>query len=189
MESAPDDRLLHPLWVEAAGIVQSDHDVDVRLEARGLAVAEMADVTFAERLSAVVADSQMSVVTRDGDHFSGIVIHADKDCVVLRAPHPLMIPAGAIAAVSSLPRVLHEESTTTPRAQSATWRSILRESLGELVHINIGGVRYSGRVTWVGADHVSVLREAPNAKEVTIRWVRIDAIALPPTWVRSTELR
>lgn len=189
MESTPDHRLPHPLWVEAAGIVQADRDVDVRLEARGLVVAEMADVSFAERLSAVVNDSQSTVVTRNGDRFSGMVIHADKDCVVLRAPHPIMIPAGAIAAVSSLPRVLHEETTTTPSPPTATWHSILRDLLGESLHINTGGVRYSGRMTWVGADHVSLLGETPNAKEVTIRWVRIDSIALPSSWARPTELR
>lgn len=189
MESTPDHRLPHPLWVEAAGVVQADHDVDVRLEARGLVVAEMADVTFAERLSAVVTDAQSTVVTRSGDRFSGMVIHAAKDCVVLRAPHPVMIPVGAIAAVASLPRVLHEETTTAPSARRATWRSVLRELLGESVHVNAGGVRYSGRVTWVGADHVSLLREAPSADEVTIRWVRIDSIALPPTWHRPTEPR
>lgn len=189
MESAPDHRLPHALWVEAAGIIQAEQDVDVRLEARGLAVAEMADVTFAERLAAVVAHSQLNVVTRGKDHFSGIVTHADRDCVVLRAPHPVMIPAGAIAAVSSLPRILHEETTTTPSARRATWHSILRDLLGEPVHINTGGVRYSGRLSWVGADHVSVLREAPNAEEVTIGWVRTDSIALPSSWARPTELR
>ena len=60
MASAADQGPAHPLWAEAVGAVQADHDVDIRLEARGLVVAEMADVTFADRMAAVQPGSPFS---------------------------------------------------------------------------------------------------------------------------------
>jgi hypothetical protein len=190
MASAAEQQPAHPLWVEAAGVVQADHDVDVRLEARGLVVAEMADVTFAERLAAVQPGSQVTVLIRSGERLTAMVVHSGEDFLVLRAAQFFLIPANAIVGISSLPRVLHDEpTTTTQRARTVTWRSILRELLGESMQIEANGVRHLGRLTWVGADHVSLTSEGPGCVEVTIRWARIDAVALPTTWDLATELR
>lgn len=190
MASAADQQPPHPLWVEAAGVVQADHDVDVRLEARGLAVAEMADVTFAERLAAVQPGSQVAITIRSEERITGIVELTGEDFLALRAAQLLLIPVNSIAAISYLPRVLHDEPTTTsPRARTATWRSVLRELLGESMQIEANGVRHLGRLTWVGADHVSLMSEGLTCVEVTIRWAGVDAVALPTTWDLFTELR
>lgn len=179
----------HPLWVEAAGIVQADHDADVRLEARGLAVAEMADVTFGERIAALLPGSHVAVLIRNQERMTGKVAQSGADFLVLRAPQPVLIPVSVISTVSSLPRVLHDESTTTRGVRTVTWRSILRELLGETMQIDASGVRHAGRLTWVGADHVSLMTEGATRVEVTIRWSRIDLVSLPPTWDRTTEPR
>jgi hypothetical protein len=190
MASAAEQRPPHPLWVEAAGVVQADHDVDVRLEARGLAVAEMADVTFSERLAAVQPGSQVAVFVRSEERLTGMVVHSGEDFLVLRAPQPVLIPVNAVVGISSLPRVLHDEpTTTTQRARTVTWRSILRELLGEPMQVEADGVRHVGRLAWVGADHVSLMSEVQTCVEATIRWAAIDAVALPTTWDLSTELR
>lgn len=183
MASAAGQQPPHPLWVEAAGLVQADHDVDVRLEARGLVVAEMADVTFAERMAAVQPGVQVAITVRSEERVTGIVILTGEDFLVLRDPGPRVIPMNAIVGIASLPRVLHEEPTTThQRARTATWRSIMRELLGESIQIESSGVHYTGRLTWVGADHVSLTSESPDSVEVTIRWDRVDSVVLPPAW-------
>lgn len=183
MDKVPEQQPAHPLWVEAAGIVQADHDADVRLEARGLAVAEMADVTFAERIAALRNRSQVTVVIRHEERISGIVEQSGGDSLVLRAPHPVLIPINAITVIWSLPRVLHDEpTTTTQRARTVTWRSIMRELLGESLQIQARGICHTGRLTWVGADHVSLTSEGPTRVEVTIRWSQIDSVALPVAW-------
>jgi len=190
MASAAEQQPPHPLWVEAAGLVQADHDLDVRLEARGLAIAEMADVTFAERMAAVQPGSQVAITIRSEEGITGIVELTGEDFLILRAPGPRVIPVDAIAGISSLPRVLHDEHTTTPqRARSVTWRSIMRELLGESIQIQASRVHHTGRLTWVGVDHVSLASESPTCDEVTIRWARIDSVTLPPAWNRPTELR
>lgn len=182
MDSSTEQQPPHALWVEAVGIVQADHDVDVRLEAHGLAVAEMADVTFPERMTALQPGSQVTVLVRSEERLTGTVVYSGEDSLVLRAPHPVLIPAEAVAAISSVPRVLHDVWTTTQKARIATWRSILRELLGESMCIEASGVRHMGRLTWVGADHVSLSSEGPTSVEVTIRWAGIDSVALPLGW-------
>ena len=190
MASTAEQEPAHPLWVEAVGAVQADHDVDIRLEARGLVVAEMADVTFADRMAAVQPGSQVAITIRGGERITGIVELTGADFLVLRAPGPRVVPVNAIAGTSSLPRVLHEERTTTPpRARTVTWRSIMRELLGESIQIESSGTHFTGRLTWVGADHVSLTSEGPDCVEVTIRWDRLDSVVLPAAWEVATELR
>lgn len=190
MASAAEPEPAHPLWAEAVGVVQADYDADVRLEARGLVVAEMADVTFAERIAAVQAGSQVAIAIRSEERINGIVELTGADFLVLRAPGPRVIPINAIAGISSLPRVLHDDRTTTPqRSRTVTWRSIMRELLGESIHIDSSGVHYTGRLTWVGADHVSLMSQTPDCGEVTIPWDRLDSVVLPASWDLATELR
>ena len=187
MASAAEQGPSHPLWVEAAGVVQADHDVDVRLEARGLVIAEMADVTFAERMAAVQPGAQVTITSRSEERFTGIVALTGEDFFVLRAPGPRVIPVCAIAGIASLPRVLHDERTTThQRARTVTWRSIMRELLGETMQIESSGAHHTGRLTWVGADHVSLTSEGPDSVEVTIRWDRLDSVVLPAAWQPMT---
>ena len=48
-----ENQVSEDLWREAAGRVQADQDIDVLMEARGLMIAEMSDVTAIDRRRAV----------------------------------------------------------------------------------------------------------------------------------------
>lgn len=189
MADAAEELPPHPAWVEAAAAVQADHDVDVRLEARGLAVAEMAQVTLPERLGALEPHTQITVHLRNGEHVTGLVGQCAVDSLVLRVPEPMVIPAHAITAASPLPRVLHEDSESASRSRILLWRGVMRDLLGEIVQLDAGGVRHTGRLTWVGADHVSVSSARTIADEWTVRWEAVDAVALPVTWQPTIEPR
>lgn len=183
------------LWAEAAAAVQADDDADVRHEARGLAVAEMADVTFAERVQAMPIGSDVKVAVLDHGWMSGGLVCRGTDFLIVRARRDVLIPTHAIVAVTLLPRVLHAEppAGTVPRAR--TWRSLLRELLGETIGICAPGFEQAGRLTWVGADHLSIegQRRAEHsdasADDVTIPWMRTHSVTLPPMWEHLTALR
>lgn len=193
VDGAAQERSPHLVWVEAAGAVQADDDVDVRLEARGLAVAEMADVTLAERMAALKLGSITMVAVRNEGRRSGIVVVAGEDFLVLGGPQDVLLPAGAVSAISTLPHVLHDPSPKSHIGDRVpTWRSLLRELLGERMQIATSGIHYGGRLTWVGADHVSLesSMDSCSSVEVTLPWARVDAVMLPFGWrtAGATEL-
>jgi len=180
-----DGQLPPAVWVEAAGAVQADDDADVRLEARGLAVAEMADVTFAERLAALPIGTRVAVSQEASARTTGTVVVSARDYLIVRSNRHVLIPSAAVVAISPVPRVLHEESSASPvGSRSRSWQSILRDLMGESVQIATRGLEHSGWLTWVGADHVSirVTSNASVATDVTIPWARVESITLPVDW-------
>ena len=59
-----ENQVSEDLWREAAGRVQADQDIDVLMEARGLMIAEMSDVTAIDRRRAVLAGDSMACCSR-----------------------------------------------------------------------------------------------------------------------------
>lgn len=157
-------------WVEAAGVVQADQDVDLRLEARGLMVAEMAEVDLVDRLLATEPGRRIRVLLRDGTWHGGLVEFAAVDHLVLDCRPRLILPGHAICAVASLPRTLHREPAARP-----LWRSTLRDHLGTTIMLSIGQQAMQGRLTWVGRDHISVQRADG---ELTVAWAAVDSVAV-----------
>jgi hypothetical protein len=173
------------VWVEAAGAVQADDDADVRLEARGLAVAEMADVTFAERIAALPIGAGVAVARGESAWTTGSVVVRARDYLIVRSNRDVLIPTHTVVAISSLPRVLHEESLAALSGPiSGSWQSILRDLMGESIQIATRGFEHRGHVTWVGADHVTVRLPGNGsvATDITIPWAQIDSITLPADW-------
>lgn len=157
-------------WIEAAGVVQSDQDADLRLEARGLMVAEMAEVDLVDRLLATRPGRNIRVLSRDGTWLSGRVQFAAVDHLVLDCRPRMIVPTHAICALASLPRVLHHDPVV-----SSSWRSTLRDHLGTTITVSVARQTHQGRVTWVGRDHISI--EGADG-ELTVAWPAIDHVAV-----------
>ena len=157
-------------WVEAAGVVQADQDADLRLEARGLMVAEMAEVDLVDRLLATEPGRRVRILLRDGTWHGGRVEFAAVDHLVLNCRPRLILPGHAICAAASLPRTLHREPAAGP-----SWRSTLRDYLGTTIMLSVGQQTAQGRLTWVGRDHISV-HHADG--ELTVAWSAIDSVAV-----------
>jgi hypothetical protein len=163
------------VWAEAAIAIQAEQDADIRLEARGLAVAEMADVTFAERLAALIEGEQVTVILRRGTRVSGRVIHPAPDHLLIADSFETLVPVHAIAAITDVPRVLHTESQGKSRPRG--WRSVLRGWWGETIQVNAAGAVHTGKLTWIGKDHLSIRSLVDHDDDVTIPWQHIDAIS------------
>lgn len=162
--------LSQAMWTEAAGVVQSDQDADVRLQAQGLMVAEMADVELAERWLATRRGHAIRVLVRGGSWIRGRIEVAAIDHLVLDGSRRLIIPGHAVLAVASLPRVLHHE-----RAVGTSWRSTLRNHLGTPIVVTVGAQTPQGRLSWVGRDHISVDHVDG---ELTMPWSAVDSVAI-----------
>lgn len=163
------------VWAEAALVIQAEHDADIRLEARGLAVAEMADVSFTERLAALAEGQEVTVLIRGGTRLSGRVIGRAIDHVTIGGSGDTVVPAHAIASIIDAPRVLHIESE---QHHVRTWRSVMRDWLGEAIDVRTSGVVHSGHIRWIGKDHLSIrsLSDAGDHAEITIVWEFVDAV-------------
>ena len=196
------DERTHALWSEAALAASAEESLDVRWEARGLMVAEMADVHLADRLAALPLGARISVVNRRGDRLTGDVAAVGTDHLILDGSPTLLIPHGAIGLIGALPRVLRDDSQRedsarddSAREDSArddsgrvansaprvcgkrTWRSVLQECLGERIAIETAVQRISGHLTWVGHDHLSINDDDDH--EVTVPWRVVEAASLP----------
>ena len=161
---------IEAIWTEAAGVVQSDQDAEVRLEARGLMVAEMAEVELAERWLATPHGQEIRILVRSGTWVRGRIDFAARDHLVLDCPRPLVLPGHAICAVTSLSRVLHHEP-----AVGASWRTTLRDHLGTTIIVTVGAHTPHGRLIWVGRDHISIDHEDG---ELTLPWASVDSVAV-----------
>lgn len=161
---------LNAAWLEAAGVVQSDQDADVRLEARGLMVAEMAEVEITERWLATRPGQLVRVLLRGGTWISGRIDIAAADHLVVANSSHLVLPRHAICAFSSLPRVLHHVPGVSP-----SWRSTLRDHLARSIVVTVESHTAQGRLTWVGRDHISI--ECEDG-ELTVPWWAIDSVAV-----------
>ena len=182
-EGPSDARAVPSPWLEAAAAVQCDLDQDVRLEARGLAVAEMADVRMHERLVATHAGFQVSVVVRGGRRLSGRLLRVGADFICIRARSSIVVPTDAIVGIGRLPRVLHQQHARQAVSE-VSWRSHLRDMLGNVLHVSATGMDVSGRLMWVGHDHLSIDTRSVDSQvdkemaELTIPWLRVDAITV-----------
>lgn len=183
-EDSSDAHAVPSPWLEAAAAVQCDLDLDVRSEAHGLVVAEMADVRMHERLAATRVGDQVTVVVSGGRRLTGRLLRVGSDFIAFRAAATIVVPTGAIVGIGRLPRVLHEEHVR-PSVSAVSWRSHLREMLGNILHISAAGMDVAGRLTWVGHDHLSIASSSFDNRlddqvvEVTIPWSRVDAITGP----------
>ena len=170
------------LWHEAAGRVQSDEDIDVLSEARGLMIAEMGEVSMADRRRALAQGAQLHLGLRDGSWLSGAVVHNAVDHVVLenRATSAagrsqwIVVPEHSIVAGVDIPRALHQDPAT-PKAVTESWHATLRDLLGRVVTIDVGGQAISGTVNWVGRDHVTIDSEHGST---TCMWRAVDALRI-----------
>ncbi len=168
------------LWSEAAGLIQSEVDADVYLEAQGLMVAEMADVTLAERIDDVGPGELLRIEMFCGDVLRGTalsdsVMGRSADLLSLQVDSSVMfIPVHAIASASPLPRTLHSHDRRTP-----SWRSALRSLLGQTLVVVMVAGRHAGRLVWIGRDHISLASPQSDHGEVTISWAAVQRIFLP----------
>lgn len=163
------------VWAEAAVVIQAEHDADIRLEARGLAVAEMADVSFTERLAALVEGQEVAVLIRGGTRLAGRVVGRGIDHVMIRGSVDTVVPVHAIASITDVPRVLHNEAG---QRYVRTWRSVVRDWFGEQIQVSASGVVHSGHVSWIGKDHLSIRSPAQTGElaDITIAWEFVDAL-------------
>jgi len=163
------------LWLEAAGRVQSDNDIDVQIEARGLIVAEMGDVTAADRWQALAAAAPVRITLRSGQSISGSLKRGSKEHLVLDGSgwrH--LVPAHSIAVVTNLPRVLHDGSAGDNPA-AGEWRRELRSALGCRITVWCADRELAGVLTWVGRDHISL---ANGYESNTCMWTAVDAVRI-----------
>jgi hypothetical protein len=161
------------MWSEAAAVVRSEEDSLIQVQARGLVVAEMSSVTLADRLQALGPGEALQVRTVRGALVCGTAEASAADHVLIAGERCLhLIPTQAIATISSLPRVLHPE-TTSPQSTfvhaSTSWRRVLRGFFGD-------GEGLAGTLTWVGQDHLTVL---VLQREVTVPWRSVVDVRLP----------
>lgn len=163
------------LWGEAAGLIQAELDSDVYLEAQGLMVAEMADVTLAERLGAVESGQMMRVELASGEVLRGPAAGGSSGlCQLHVGGSTVIIPVHSVLVVSPLPRVLHSDDLP-----HRSWRSTLRTLLGHPIDVRTHGRgegRYTGRLAWVGSDHISLTHSQLARDEVTIAWSAVERI-------------
>ena len=165
------------VWQEVVGRVQADEDAEVRAEARGLMVAEMAEVVLADRLSAVDRGVVLRVSLRgESSWLSGRVIASGPDFVVLQCAQGwVLVPLHAMKAAQGLPRVLHSVAVT-----SVTWQRTMRRVLGMSVAVHLEGTQVNGSLSWVGKDHLSM---DTSEGEVTLPWFSIVSIDVPSPWL------
>lgn len=163
------------LWLEAAGRVQSDDDIDVQIEARGLIVAEMGDVSAADRWQALTAATPIRITLRSGQLISGSLRRASDDHLVLDGSGWLyLVPSHSIAVVTDLPRVLHDGSGASNRTNGG-WRRELRSVLGCRITVWCADREFKGVLTWVGRDHISL---ANGNESNTCMWTAVNAVRI-----------
>ena len=166
------------LWLEAAGRVQSDDDIDVQIEARGLIVAEMGDVTAADRWQALSAGTTIQIMLRSGQVISGSLRRrSDNHLMLDNAGWRFVVPTHSIAAVTDLPRVLHDASAESKPTIDGSRRE-LRSALGRRVTVWCANHEIHGVLTWVGRDHISL---ADGTGSSTCIWSAVDAVRMEAT--------
>ena len=84
-----EDQVSEDLWREAAGRVQADQDINVLMEARGLMIAEMRDVTAIDRRMALVAGDSMRLAVRGLRWLSGRLVSQAADYLAIHCTHIL----------------------------------------------------------------------------------------------------
>ena len=171
---------LHGAWVEAAAVLQAEQDVEVHEEARELALAEMAAVTLGDRITALDPGSAVTAMIADASTVSGAVESGAPDHLLLAdGRERILLPLHAIASITGLPRVMHEDAAASIRSPiHSTWRSVLRECFARRIQVQLASPAQTitGRLTWVGNDHLS-LRDGRD--EVTCPWPTVCAVRIP----------
>lgn len=162
-------------WAEAAALVQADIDAAIHDEARGLVVAEMADVRLHERLQALSPRQGVEITTIAGGRFEGRVTSLGCDHLVLEcADMSVVVALTAIAVLRALPRVIHDESA--PVASGGSWRHALRAALGVDVSVDTSVTCVRGRLSWVGHDHLDVI---DSDGQVSVPWHAVASVLIP----------
>lgn len=171
-----EDQVSEDLWREAAGRVQADQDIDVLMEARGLMIAEMSDVTAADRRRALVAGDSLRLAVRGGRWLSGKLVSQAADYLVLspsgETPERILVPSHAISIVHDLPHALRIDRPE-PLGRELRWNSLLRNLIGHEIRIEIDGESVAGHLNWVGRDHVSI---GVGTDSLTCMWSSIDVV-------------
>jgi hypothetical protein len=171
-----EDQVSEDLWREAAGRVQADQDIDVLMEARGLMIAEMRDVTAIDRRMALVAGDSMRLAVRGLRWLSGRLVSQAADYLVLspsgESLERILVPSHAISIVHDLPRALRIDRPE-PLDRELPWNSLLRNLIGHEIRIEIEGESLAGHLNWVGRDHISI---GADRDSLTCMWSSIDAV-------------
>lgn len=174
--SDDEDQVSEDLWREAAGRVQADQDIDVLMEARGLMMAEMSDVTAVDRRRALVAGGSMRLAVRGRRWLSGRLVSQAADYLVLsgggESPERILVPSHAISIVHDLPHALRIDRPE-PLGRELPWNSLLRDLIGQELRIEIDGESFAGYLNWVGRDHVSI---GADRDSLTCMWSSIDVV-------------
>lgn len=164
-------------WWEASAVVQSEQDAEVHEEARGLVVAEMAAVTLADRLQVLRESELVRVHLRDGSLVRGAVAAKSFDHLIVHE-HPMqhLVPVHAIVAITGLPRSVHLDDESIGFVSN--WRAALRDFLGSQVSVSmlIAHTVLTGRLSWVGHDHIAVIEDG---LELVITWSSVVDVRLP----------
>lgn len=172
-------------WWEASAVVQSEQDAQVHEEARGLVVAEMAAVTLADRLKALRESESVRVHLRDGSLVRGAVVVGNVDHVIVHeAQVHHLVPGHAIAAITGLPRSVHLDDESIGFVSN--WRTAVRDFLGCQVSVSmlIAHTVLTGRLSWVGHDHIAVIDEGG---EVVIAWSAVVDVRLPALSIAASS--
>ena len=171
-----EDQVSEDLWREAAGRVQADQDIDVLMEARGLMIAEMSDVTAVDRRRALVAGDSLRLAVRGGRWLSGRLVSQAADYLVLSPSgetfERILVPSHAISIVHDLPHALRIDRPE-PLGRELRWNSLLRNLIGHEIRIEIDGESVAGHLNWVGRDHVSI---GAGTDSLTCMWSSIDVV-------------
>ena len=171
-----EDQVSEDLWREAAGRVQADQDIDVLMEARGLMIAEMSDVTAIDRRREVAAGDSMRLAVRGRRWFSGRLVSQAADYLVLRpgvdSPEPILVASHAISIMHDMPHALRVDRPE-PLDRELPWNPLLRNLIEQELRIEIDGESFAGCLNWVGRDHVSI---GADRDSLTCMWSSIDVV-------------
>ena len=171
-----ENQVSEDLWREAAGRVQADQDIDVLMEARGLMIAEMSDVTAIDRRRAVLAGDSMRLAIRGRRWVSGRLVSQAADYIVLSpgvdSLERILVPSHAISIMHDLPHALRVDRPE-PLGRELSWNSLLRRLIGHELNIEINGESLAGYLHWVGRDHISIGAERDS---LTCMWSSIDVV-------------
>jgi hypothetical protein len=126
-------------------------------EINELARAEMVGLELADRLRGVLG-CRLTVYLASGESFSGTLMHAGGDALVLgEEQHQILIPYAAAARYVGLGRVSATETSSVRRklGLSHALRSMARDraELSVLVGSASGAVRLAGVIDRVGKDY------------------------------------
>ena len=167
--------------------------LDAEINERARARAEMVSLELADRLRGVLG-CRLTVYLASGESFSGMLVHAGGDALVLNeGQHQTLIPYAAAARYMGLGRFSTTETSSVRRklGLSHALRSMARDRavLSVLVGSTSGSARLAGVIDRVGKDYLDLavvnpgeVRRSHQVSHVaTIPFAALAAITSPRT--------